>query len=175
MRKYAGIGARVTPVPVLRTMTEFARKAADAGWLLRSGAGRGADRAFEKGCVEASGARQIFLPWPNFDGMDSPYRNPTAEAHGVAAQFHNSWATCTHGARNLFARNAHIILGPNLDDPVDFVVCWSEGGRARGGTGHSMRIAWHHRIPVIDLSTDADLLEPIFVQRLTTKESVPSA
>jgi cell division GTPase FtsZ len=53
--------------------------------------------------------------------------------------------------RKLHARNAMIVLGKNLDDPVDFIICWTPGGTGSGGTGQALRIARAYGIPVYDL------------------------
>ena len=43
------------------------------------------------------------------------------------------------------------MLGPKLDAPSDFVLCWTEDGEASGGTGQAMRIAAAHGVPVYNL------------------------
>ena len=37
-------------------------------------------------------------------------------------------------------------------DPVDAVICRTEGGVVAGGTGMAIRIARHHEIPVFNLA-----------------------
>lgn len=45
------------------------------------------------------------------------------------------------------------MLGPKLDSPVNFVVCWTSDGKASGGTGQALRIAADpaYAIPVFNL------------------------
>ena len=50
---YAGVGSRSTPAEVLHWMESIGRGMARAGMVLRSGAARGADSAFERGCDRA--------------------------------------------------------------------------------------------------------------------------
>ena len=51
------------------------------------------------------------------------------------------------------ARNSYQVLGRNLDDPVEFVICWTPGGSGSGGTGQAIRIAKDYQIPVFDLGS----------------------
>ncbi len=62
-------------------------------------------------------------------------------------------------AMHLHVRNTFQVLGPNLDDPSDFVVCWTPDGAEKaedtsevtGGTGTAIRIASTYEIPVYNL------------------------
>ena len=69
-----------------------------------------------------------------------------------AAAHHPAWGRCSDAVRKLHARNAAVLLGPDADAPVDAVVCWTEGGQVAGGTGMAIRLARHHRIPVLNLA-----------------------
>lgn len=148
---YAGIGSRQTPATILETMQRIARHLADRGLVLRSGAAQGADSAFEQGCVEQKGDREIWLPWEGFNGRPFTRRLPTRAAFDLAAQFHPTWETLTDPTKRLHARNSHQILGQHLDHPVAFVVCWTPGGSGGGGTGQALRLARDRGIPVFDL------------------------
>jgi len=44
-----------------------------------------------------------------------------------------------------------VLLGAGLDDPVEFVLCWTPGGETVGGTGHLIRAARSYGIPVYNL------------------------
>lgn len=146
--KYAGIGSRRTPPEILQKMEAIAKFLAKMGYTLRSGGAEGADSAFERGCDTASGQKEIFIPWPNFNGRKENIFLPTEEAFSMAAKIHPAWDKCSFGARKLHARNCHQILGINLDDPVDFVVCWSPGN---GGTEQALRLARIHNISIFNL------------------------
>lgn len=58
---YAGIGSRSTSQSVLDAITQVATKLGKEGWVLRSGAARGADSAFEAGAYAAHGGKEIYL------------------------------------------------------------------------------------------------------------------
>lgn len=107
------------------------------GAILRSGGAFGADSAFEKG---AGAAKEIFR------GQDA-----TKAAIELAGQYHPAWPACSSWARRLHGRNSMILLGQDLNDPVDFVVCWTPGGLVTGGTGQAIRVARAYNIPVLNL------------------------
>lgn len=136
---YAGIGSRETPETVLNQMNRIAIMLQTDGWWLSSGGARGADTAFERG---AGVRRRIFKA-----------QDATPDALALAKKYHPAWDRCTATARALHARNGMILLGPDLDDPVKFVVCWTPDGKATGGTGQALRIAAdpQYAIPVFNL------------------------
>lgn len=137
---YAGIGSRETPAPILLEMGNIAMRLALAGHTLRSGAAIGADKAFEDGCDMVKGSKVIRLAT----------LQPSAIAH--ASRFHPKWSACSETTQALHARNSLVMLGDSFDSPVDFVVCWTEGGEIKGGTGQALRIAEFHSIPVFNLA-----------------------
>jgi hypothetical protein len=139
---YAGIGSRETPFEIINLMRLIGQFYARNGWLLRSGGARGADDAFEQGCDERRGPKEIFTPRMS----DS---NPAWEQ--CASAFHPAWERCNPYARKLHARNMPIVLGCRLDQPAACVVCWTKGGGATGGTGQALRAAAHYGVPVFNL------------------------
>lgn len=151
-RTYAGIGSRDTPASTLTVMTAAARKLQRRGYTLRSGAAKGADSAFEQG---AGAAKEIWLPWRSFNQHPSTLI-PSAKSLDLAKQFHPAWEKCSPAAQKMHARNMHQILGANLDDPVDFVLCWTPQGRGSGGTGQAIRLAHACAIPVFDMGAGQD-------------------
>lgn len=152
-KAYAGIGSRRTPPEILDLMVKVGEWLARKGYTLRSGAAQGADAAFERGCDLGNGAKEIFLPWPNFNGHKSTFNNPDPVAMNMAAGYHPAWGNCSQGARKLHARNVHQILGPGLRSPVKFVICWTDG---TGGTEQALRIARHLDIPIFNLYKQED-------------------
>lgn len=165
---YAGIGSRETPSTVLifmiRCATEWARK----GWTLRSGGAKGADKAFETGAIDGGGPLEVFYTdryrigyssnsdedrfankyQANVEAYDLEIWNQAKE---MAAEYHPAWERCSPYARKLHTRNVFIMLGECLNEPVDLVVCWTEGGKLKGGTAQALRIAQEHKIAVANL------------------------
>lgn len=151
-RTYAGIGSRATPATVLTAMTAAARRLQQRGYTLRSGAARGADSAFEDG---AGAAKEIWVPWRGFNQHPS-LRTPTIEALSLASRVHPAWHKCSSPAQKMHARNMHQVLGEDLDDSVDFVLCFTPDGSGAGGTGQAIRLARLCAIPVFDLGAGQD-------------------
>lgn len=71
-----------------------------------------------------------------------------------AARYHPAWARLDDHARRLHARNSLIVLGRLLDDPVDFVVCWTPKGEWVGGTSQALRVAKAAGIKIFNLFYD---------------------
>ncbi|UBU63565.1 DUF4326 domain-containing protein [Acidithiobacillus ferrooxidans] len=157
--RYAGIGSRSTPAPVLQMIRKVAHRLSELGYTLLSGGADGADTAFEEGCF---GAKEIYLPWPGFRGLQGPHciTLPSGEARRVAEVLHPAWRRLDEPAQALMARNSHQVLGADLRSPVDFVVCWTPDGceteaarsRATGGTGQAIALADRWNVPVVNLA-----------------------
>lgn len=158
---YAGIGSRDTPKEVLDQMRQFAYQAAKKGWVLRSGAAKGADSAFERGCDLAQGKKEIFLPWRSFERSQSPLFTPSERAHKLAKEIHPVHNKLGPIGKLLIARNMHQILGESLDSPVQCVVCWTADAcesfttynQHTGGTGSAISLASLMDIPVFNVKT----------------------
>lgn len=171
---YAGIGSRSTPLDVLNIMALFGHLAGRSGWTLYTGGAEGADEAFALGAsadvideTGPGGDHTVFLPWPGFNGLNGYpptfYPEPKDEAYEIAAEYHPHWKWLKRGARALMARNAHQILGWELENTVDRVICWTPDGSdgsnttlQTGGTGQALRMAHDLGVPVYNLANDYD-------------------
>lgn len=165
MKTYAGIGSTRTLDAICARMTRIAAWMHDRDYWLRSGGADKADLAFEAG---ASDKKEIFLPWKGFNGSKSPLFHVSKEAFDLAARFHPNWgAVKKQGSQKLLARDGYQVLGKTLDDPVEFVVCWTSDGEASGGTGQAMRIAAYYEIPTFNLhdETAAKRLHDFVISR----------
>lgn len=170
---WAGIGSRDSPPDILALMTRIAKRLAEFGHTLRTGAAPGADTAFEAGHREACGAErlEVYLPWAAFEREARAKRGwtggvalerATMRAEVIAARMHPSWARLSSGARLLQSRNSHQILGIDLEYPVAFVLCWTPDGATcaretsakTGGTGQAIRLASAADSPVMNLQRD---------------------
>lgn len=158
---YAGIGSRETPAEILAIFASLAAWLARRGYTLRSGHADGADSAFESGCASVGGPAEIYLPWRGFNGSNSELIwNSGDNSLAFARNYHPAFDRLSQGAQKLQARNTYQVLGYNLNSPARFIVCWTPGGTASGGTGQAIRIARDRNIPVLDFgcySTIADL------------------
>lgn len=156
---YTGIGSRRAPPEMCAWATKFAAFMGEYHWILRSGAAPGMDEAFERGAPHDRA--EIFLPWSGFQSrFRSPFTGPSRSAYEIAATVHPAWSKLGGGARSLHARNVHQVLGPNLDSPSQFVVCWTPDGceteaertKETGGTATAIVLAARHGIPVYNMA-----------------------
>jgi len=166
---YAGIGSRTTPERVVSLMTRLGKELAALNWRLRSGGSGAADLAFEAGVRSQHPPdhwvhyMEIYLPWPGFDqrgvlACDYSLRErPTAvQAWALARSVHTHWDNLKDSGRKLHARNSFQILGPQLLDPVDYVVYYSkpmDNGEVSGGTRTAVEIARLFKVREINLYT----------------------
>lgn len=172
---YAGIGSRQTPNDILELMVWIGKELAKYEYILRSGGADGADSAFEHGCMDGCGEKEIFLPWKNFNKNRSSLYGVGPEAFKIAESLHPAYHKCSQGAQKLLARNCYQILGQNLKTPVDFVVCWTKHAKVVGGTALGIKLAYQYEIPVYNLCSEEErmkfweLLETIENKYLTSK------
>ena len=150
---YSGIGSRRTPIDILQIMTRTAEYLYNQGYILRSGGADGADKAFELGAKEK---KEIFLPWKNFNNSDSLLFDTPKEAFEIAAQIHPAWQYLKEYVKKVHARNTLQVLGKNLDEPSDFIICWTKNGSMIGGTAQALRIAKAYDIPIFNLAIEKD-------------------
>lgn len=177
---YAGIGSRETPSDIRDVMIACGYYLALQGYILRSGGAGGADEFFEIGAdlalQQGKGQKQIFLPWKGFRENPSKWymgnkgllkEEDNKESYHIASKFHPSWFTIKKQAvKDLMARNVMQAIGPDLNSPSKFVICWTPDGcihhRDRtfetGGTGQAISIATHYKIPVYNLALPEHLL-----------------
>lgn len=151
---YTGIGSRKTPLPHLAEMRTIAAELAQRGYVLRSGGADGADLAFEQGCDEVQGKKQIYLPWRNFNNNKSALYKIPVEAFHIAAKVHPAWSQLRGVVRRLHARNVLQVLGEDLQTPSKFVICWTLDGACVGGTATAIKLAQQHNIRVINLALE---------------------
>ncbi|CAN7773613.1 hypothetical protein LJR290_007663 [Variovorax sp. LjRoot290] len=186
-RTYSGIGSRSTPPKGLQRLRDLAAMLAREGYELRSGGANGADLACEEGCDVAGGTKAIWLPWPGFQNRrPNPEEStflPAPKAFEMAALLHPRWAMLTRGPRALHARNCHQLLGHSLEEPSEFVLCWTADGAESasdvnsktGGTGTAIRLASEREVPVFNLTRDRaeERLLSFLAQRRSERIAAP--
>jgi hypothetical protein len=159
IKYYTGIGSRETPLDILRLMTKIALYLQSKNYILRSGGAYGADSAFSKGCHETN--KEIYVPWHDYNNLPLIHEI-SSMAFDMAATIHPKWDKLTTGVKALMARNCMQILGPNLDSPSEFVICWTpdkcihenERTSKTGGTGQAIALANKYNIPIFNLARD---------------------
>lgn len=145
---YAGIGRRTIAPDIRESFEKFGRVAQEKGFKLRSGGADGCDLAFEKYVRPEN--KEIYLPWKGFNGSESPLFHISKECRIIASKIHPNWGKLKPSTQLFMARNCYQILGINLNEPVDFVVCWTENGNVTGGTGQALRLAQTYDIRIFN-------------------------
>ncbi len=177
--RYAMIGSRKTPEDIKHLMIKLAYDRARRGCFRgSSGGAEEADEALELGVfnhlIESGNTdnayefMRIYLSKRKSKGRKADkrsgiiYKENMTKALAIAEKFHPAWKYLSSDNRDLMARNCFQILGIRLRAPVSEVVCWTPDGslgdkttRDTGGTGQALRIAWAHRVPILNLKNDA--------------------
>lgn len=152
---YTGVGSRRTPPDIYIQMVEIGAELARRGWHLRSGGADGADLAFEAGCIAAGGPKTIFLPRKGYNersGDDYLYDlKNDHDAEKIAAGIHPAWDNCSPMAKRFHTRNIYQVLGADLIEPSDALICWTEGGKDIGGTRTAIVCARRNGVPVFNM------------------------
>lgn len=159
---YTGIGSRKAPILILEMLSVIAVKLSKLNYIVRSGGATGCDKAFE---VVPEDKIQIFVPWNGFNGVQRSSLLVTDEALSVGHNYHPNWDRLTDSVRKLHARNIHQVLGHSLNDPSQFVLCWTPDGcedyktrtKLTGGTGSAIEVANKHNVPVFNLFNENQL------------------
>lgn len=151
---YTGIGSRDTPPEVGVVMTKIAQFLYEEGYVLRSGGARGADTFFERGVDDEAG-KEIYLARKNDFGNKSARYGVCDKALELAESIHPNWnapgmvSNNRHG-QYLHARNCYQVLGQTLDNPSEFLLCWTEGGLSKGGSRTAIKLAERNDVPVFN-------------------------
>lgn len=145
---YSGIGSRNIPENIESLFISLGKFLEHHDFILRSGGARGADTAFETSVD--SNHKEIYLPWERFNNNLSPLFNICDQALVMAEKFHPKWKNLNDKSKKFHARNCYQVLGGDLTEPSEFVLCWTPNGDGSGGTGQAIRIANAYNIPVFD-------------------------
>lgn len=151
LRFYAGIGSRQTPDHILDKFEDIGQKLSEScQFVLRSGGAIGADDAFITGAFHNNEHTvEVYLPWEGYNGYyDGMSKVIPQWAFEMAEQNHDYWDRCGPGARKMHARNCQIVFGEHGDSPVDFIVCYTDGG-----TGMALRLAIKNGIKIYNFGT----------------------
>lgn len=155
MYAIAGIGSRSTEPLILAEMEKIGIWCKQTNITVRSGHAAGADYAFELGSQSKCVA---YLPWPGFNAnlvsdAELVVYKPDFASVALAAKYHPAYDRLTQGAKKLMGRSGWQVLGPDMKNKVNAVVCWTEDyQKPSGGTSHAIRIANAYGIPVINMS-----------------------
>jgi hypothetical protein len=129
--------------------------------LNRTGGADACDQWGEEVAIES----EIFIPFAKFrpDLMDNPPAHKKViktwllpkeikdKAMEMAEEVSPHLKFARYGARVMHGRNPFQILGKDLNDPDDFVLCYTKHGKIEGGTATAIKLALKYNIPVFNL------------------------
>jgi predicted Rossmann-fold nucleotide-binding protein len=162
--KVAFIGTRQLeriPQDALDAYVLAASRCADRGYILATGAAKGADQLAAEACLENGGHVNLYLPWPDYEQgwvWDMQQRYPemvNAFCHFStealdSVKLHPYPAKLKEGGIKLMARNYMIVDGCQAVVAIPTPPC-------KGGTAQGIRIAEHLGIRVHNLSIEDGL------------------
>lgn len=161
--RYAGIGSRNVPEEKAAEMTAIAQELELLGFTLITGDADGSDKAFRDGANK----KEVYTA-----------KDATDLTRTIAKEIHPAPYALKGYALNLMARNTNQIFGKKLNEPVDFVLCWTPNGEESyeqrtiktGGTGQAIEMASRKEIPVINMANAGwrEKLQDILMGILTT-------
>ena len=170
---YTGIGTRIENLPkgIEHLMVQMGKGLAKRGYILRSGGASGADEAFERGCIEAEGAAEIFLPWIRFRDRCqavgecryytlAPSKFEEARKFFVGSGIISHFGSMSDSSKKFHARNYYQVTG-KTGQHSDFVVYYAPvniKGEPLGGTRTAVMRARHLGIPTYNLGNEVELL-----------------
>ena len=154
-RVYCGVGSRETPTEVLFFIRSLATRLNANGFHLCSGGTLGADTAFANGHIISS----ITIYRPDHAIGDKSAEVLFRSVHPFQHRFKKSYSVLLHSS------SAYQVLGFDLNDPVEFVLCWTKLGSEseaelkshgwiEGVTGTVIALASRHNIPVFNLKKE---------------------
>ena len=73
---------------------------------------------------------ESYLPWGKFNSnIEKPKRySPSKEAYSIAMAYHAKFKDLPPAIRAILASHVNALLGDKCDDPVNFMLCWTECG-----------------------------------------------
>jgi hypothetical protein len=152
--RYCGFGDAAAPAHVLERMQLIAGRLRLRGWTLRTGAAPGCESAFAAG---AGHHKEVVAP-ELLDARHGPtgYRAPN-KAWELAEAAYPRWWSMSLEERATAARHVHMLLGFNLDRPVNAIIHWSadDRGDRPGRMANSdlrVKLAAERFIPIINLA-----------------------
>lgn len=157
-RYFTGVGARYgVPQSVYERVDRIGRYLIGIGYKCRTGDAVGMDAAWrhisQPDCeFYAPKTRSNPLPGARII-VDERYRL----AKQITRQHHPYFHNLNDFDAELQIRNVFEVLGEDVNDPSEFLICWTKDGSEKktsketGGTGQAIRLAIAYNVPVFNL------------------------
>lgn len=150
-KTFAACGEWELPEDVMAELTAIAEELLQEKYIMRLDGNPGACEAFLNAC-EYEEDMELYIPWENFNDHETGHHKVTAGALEQAFLHHPDWTQVgDEDARLEIGRYSYLILGKDLKSPCDFLICYSDQGKAESDDiAQVIRIADSNLIPVFD-------------------------
>ena len=115
---------------------------------------------------------EVFIPWKNFNEIQSKHYYNTLTSKHIAQKHFNAWDKIPDGVKALLARNIRLIFGDKNNSISLCLVTWSQDGASRvseinkdtGRSSFIIKIAAIYGFPVINIAKEnaGNVLEKTF-------------
>jgi hypothetical protein len=136
---------------ILSFCSDISSALSKLGWILRSGAEKGIDTAFEYGCDKVNGTKDIYLPYRNYNNNDSNNYYISLYSLNSVKQNFCKYSSLTYNEIRAKARNYQILLGQNLSKPSNIALVYNYDSDD-DNVKQLIEIAQVNVITVIDIS-----------------------
>lgn len=127
-KSFAIMGSKEHPPETLRLaeeVAEYLKSISGFKVIVRTGGNLGFEEIFEKVISE----KEVFLPWKGFNGnRDSKYTRPSPKCSEIISKIILTFDKIKEGAKPIFMRIAHVILGKDLNARAECLITWSPDG-----------------------------------------------
>ncbi len=154
IKYYTGIGSRQVPKAIYNKIMSIAGILSVKGWSLRSGGAKGCDTAFEIGSILVSKINNDEV-YKRHDAtpQSKELLKLVIDSLNKEQQTNIIYENISSYVQNLLARSMLQVLGRNLDNPSEFVICYTPNGEKVGGTRYAIQLAEMKNIPIINIGS----------------------
>lgn len=157
-RCYVGVGFGNPSKELNSIVKQIAESLNEANYVLRSDGEDGVSALFAKYASE----KEIYLPYKDYNNIDSELCKTTREAEHIASRFHPCFNDLKSTDRKAISRYSHVMLGKDLRHLASFMICYTddkaesikEKTANTGIIGQAIAIASAMAIPVYNLAKE---------------------
>ena len=117
------------PEEVTKEMISLATRLIGKGYTVRI---NGDDRQLVESLTRLSDTNvEVYLPWRNFEEMNSKHYYNTETSKHVASQLFSAWDKVKDAVKAFLARNVRMMFGDKNNSPAMLLITWSKDGAKR--------------------------------------------
>lgn len=115
---------------------------------------------------------EIYIPWKNFNEIDSKYYFNTLTSKDIANKHFQAWDRIPDAVKAMLSRNVRMIFGDKNNSITLCLITWSQDGASRvaeitkdtGKSSFIIKVASSYGFPVVNISkqTAENILEKTF-------------